>query len=89
MILTVLYFAFPLLMLIIAGYLVYFRHELKVWLNLEDTKIIKALISAFFSMGLVGLFLTTLKYETLFIIWMILAILLTGVLTFIFVKLMK
>lgn len=89
MILTVLYFAFPLLMLIIAGYLFYFRHELKVWLNLEDIKIIKALISAFFSMGLVGLFLTTLKYETLFIIWMILAILLTGVLTFIFVKLMK
>lgn len=89
MILTVLYFAFPLLMLIIAGYLFYFRHELKVWLNLEDTKMIKALISAFLSMGLVGLIITTLRYETLFVIWMILAIILTAILTFIFVKLMK
>lgn len=57
-------YTFPLLILIIARYLFYFHYELKIWLNLEDTKIIKALISAFFSMGLVGLFLTTLKYET-------------------------
>ncbi|WP_124057581.1 hypothetical protein [Vaginisenegalia massiliensis] len=87
--LTILMYAFPAMLFIVALYLLFFRSSLETLLKLDNHRLLNGLIMAFASMGLVGFLLNLAKLTVLIYIWMVLALLLVACLSYILYQAVK
>lgn len=87
--LQILMYAFPSMMMIVAVYLFFYRKSLVKLLRLEYPRLINLLALTFLLMALLGFILNLFSFTIFVYIWMVLALLMLGLMAFIFYYILK
>ena len=87
--LQILMYAFPSMMMIVAVYLFFYRKSLVKLLRLEYHRLINLLALTFLLMALLGFILNLFSFTIFVYIWMVLALLMLGLMAFIFYYILK